>query len=177
MKKLLCTIPVLLVCFLLLLPTVLAAGENSLRLTVDAVEGSVGSIVEVSLTADVKVTDNSKLDSIEFNLVYDASALRLIGAVKENDEFVSDMLDEFDIAMDNPTDGNYRFVAASAKGTGKSGTLLTLQFEILTEGKHELSINDLLYSFYDAETNSQQSYSAEDAAKEKGSCLSCSGGN
>lgn len=177
MKKLLCAIPILLICFMLLLPTVLAAGANSMALTVDSVEGSVGSTVEVAIKASVKNESNSKLDSIEFNLVYDASALRLIGAVKEDDKFVSDMLDDFDIAMDNPTEGNYRFVAASAKGSDKSGTLLTLQFEVLTEGKHELRVEDLIYSFYDTETNTQQSYSADDQTKSSGSCSACSGNN
>lgn len=143
MRKVLTSIVLVLVCFLF---AAVSLAEGEIGITAETLDASEGEDVTVS----VNLTSCLGMDSLQFNLNYDAASFRFVTA--DGGELLSDGLFVF-----NPDeDGVVRFAFACADGLkNDSGTAFTVTFNALNEYGTALTITDALATRYDSGTQEQ----------------------
>lgn len=140
---------VLLTALLLLTALPLTASHAAVeaKIEVMAVDGAVGDVVEIPLV----ITDCEGLDSLEFRINYDASALKFV-RLDNGDVFESEFL------ISNPAEaGLVRVATISAYGLTQSGTLLTLKMKVLKDSGSVVTITDAIATSVDPENDFLQS--------------------
>lgn len=117
--------------------------------------------VVVSVYAEFAFTlDSSVLDSLQFDLEYDAGAFRFIECSSIAGAPESDVLDSSFLWSANCVDeGTVTFASASVGGTQNSGLVARFIFSVVGEGKESaFTLKNVAYSTYDTAANAQTTY-------------------
>ena len=133
MRKLLPILTMLILGVMVIVPVHALAEEDTdttVRIYVSSASGEIGATVEVP----VMLYDCEHVDSIEFNLNYDASALSVV-SVTPGDLFPAEYC-----VSNSDTPGYISIACACRDGLEGSGTLLTVRFEILNETGSALTV-------------------------------------
>ncbi len=130
MKKPLLILSALLMSVCIFLPARALAEEEMVLLTVGTTDGEAGAEVDVP----VLLSDCECVDSAQFDINYDASALSVV-SVTPGDLFPA----EYCIANTDES-GRIRVACACASGLANDGTLMTIRFKILTETGSALTL-------------------------------------
>lgn len=139
-----------------------AAEEQPISFAMEITPAAVGETAKLTITADITETkDNVGMDSLQFTLKFDQSCLKLL----KSETVLGDMVTEPEMAYNasNLTDEGWLFVYYSLTGLTKdgkqlSGTLVTLSFEVLSEGGCDIIMQDIVGSFYNGSTEKQSAF-------------------
>jgi len=120
---------VLLVCF-----ASFALAEGEIGIAVDTVSAAVDDRAVVSLS----LANAVGMDSLQLNIHYDSSALRLI-----EEPVFGDILDDALAVTNTDNLGMVVFAFASRDGLTADGTAITLTFEVLTDVGSAVTVTDV----------------------------------
>ena len=110
-----------------------ALAENEVTLSVDTVDAAVNTEVEVA----IHIGNAAAIDSIQFNLNYDATALEYVSLMPGR-------LFPAEYCIANPDLPNcIRVAAASAYGLSEDGVMLTITFKVLTATGSAITLSDV----------------------------------
>lgn len=161
MRKLLPVLTALILGVMAIVPIHALAEEDTdttVRIYVSSASGEIGANVDVP----VMLYDCEHVDSIEFNLNYDASALSVVSVTPGN-------LFPAEYCVSNSDTPGYISIACACRdGLEGSGTLLTVRFEVLSETGSALTVTthksgeyaEEVISYIDEDYNQYFSYVA-----------------
>ena len=110
-----------------------ALAENEVTLSVDTVDAAANTEVEVA----IHIGNAAAIDSIQFNLNYDATALEYVSLMPGR-------LFPAEYCIANPDLPNcIRVAAASAYGLSEDGVMLTITFKVLTATGSAITLSDV----------------------------------
>ena len=140
-------LPILLV-ILLLLPTAFSrAATTPVAINSDDVRGKVGDTVTVALKIDIEPPKLGQImDSLQFELVYDSSALEFVDIQEVSQDRISILGVQYMCSVSSKA-GAVAFTAAAADGASGSGTLMHIRFRILSPVSTMLVLKKVAYSF------------------------------
>lgn len=131
---------IVLILFLLTAPAGAVAADD-LILTVSEAAGSVGDTIIVK----VNIENAANTEGGQFVLSFDPELLRPVSI--EAEEFITGSADSMDMANLEYAKGQLKFIWVTAYAdTDDSGTLCTVNFELLKEGESLLEINEVVIS-------------------------------
>lgn len=144
MKRILLILTALLFTVTLAVPArALAEEEDSVRIQVDTVSGEKGDQVDLPVLLD----DCTGVDSAQFDLNYDSSALEFV-SMTPGDLFAAQYT-----VVNTDTPGRIRVACASALGLKGAGTLMTLRFRLTTEIGSAVTLSNGIITRVDADYN------------------------
>ena len=136
-NRMLMVLAALLFCF-----AAVSLAEGEIGLAVDTVSAKDGGRAEVS----VALTNAFGMDSLQLNINYDPTALRLV-----EEPVVGGILDGALAVSNTDNMGMVAFAFASRDGLQSDGTALTLTFEVLTEVGSAIVVTDVQATTVDAQ--------------------------
>ena len=133
---------------LLLLPAAAAhAAGTPVTITSDDVRGKVGETVTVTLNIAIEPPKlGQTMDSLQFELVYDSSALEFIDIQEVSQDQIKILGVQY-VCSVNAQAGMVGFAAATTDGTASSGVLMHVRFKILSAVSNMLVLKKVAYSF------------------------------
>ena len=139
----------LIIAVLLLMPSAFAMADTrpSATITCDDVRGNVGDTVTAALNIAIVTTKvGQTMDSIQFILTYDSTALEFVGIQEVSQNSIQILGAEYICDVESST-GKVAFTAASADGAKDSGVLMHVRFMILSATSTVLTLRNFIYSF------------------------------
>ena len=137
----------LLMLLLLLVPAFPALGEEEIGIRVS--NTAIGSDGRAAVT--VSLTDCGGMDSVQFDIWYDSSAVMLVDAMP------GELLSGGTYAFNTDTPGTIRFAYASAEGLKEgTGTAVILTFATLQDTGTAVLVTEAKASRYDGENGAGQ---------------------
>ncbi len=149
----------LLLAVALLLPAATAlAATAPVTITSEDVRGKVGDTV----TATFKITIEppklgQTMDSLQFELIYDSSALEFVDIQEVSQERISILGTQYLCSVSSKA-GAVGFAAAATEGATGSGVLMHVRFKILSAVSTTLVLKKVAYSFVTTSTGSSRGY-------------------
>lgn len=133
---------------LLLLPlSVASAATTPVVITSDDVKGNVGDTVSVTLNIVIEPPKlGQTMDSLQFLLVYDSSALEFVSIQEVNQDRITILGAQYLCSVTANT-GKVAFTAAATDGSSGSGVLMHVRFKILSPVSTMLTLKNVAYSF------------------------------
>ena len=133
---------------LLLLPAAFSRAATT-PVTIDSedVRGKVGDTVTVAFTIDIEPPKlGQTMDSLQFELVYDSSALEFVDIQEVSQDRISILGVQYLCSVSSKA-GAVGFTAAATDGVTGSGTLMHVRFRILSAVSTMLVLKKVAYSF------------------------------
>ena len=133
---------------LLLLPlTFSLAATTPVVITSDDVKGNVGDTVSVTLNISIEPPKlGQTMDSLQFLLVYDSSALEFVSIQEVNQDRITILGAQYLCSVTANT-GKVGFTAAATDGSTGSGVLMHVRFKVLSPVSTMLTLKNVAYSF------------------------------
>ena len=138
----------LLLAILMLLPAALTLADSApVTITSEDVRGKVGDTVTVTLEIAIEPPKvGETMDSLQFELVYDSSALEFVDIQEVSQDRVSILGVQYMCAVSSGK-GAVGFAAAAADGVSGSGVLFHARFKVLSAVSTMLTLKKVAYSF------------------------------
>lgn len=133
---------------LLLLPAGLAqAATTPVTITSEDVQGKVGDTVTATLRIAIDPPKlNQTMDSLQFELVYDSSALEFVDIQEASQDRIKILGATYTCSVATKP-GEVGFAAAATDGCSGSGVLMHIRFKILSPVSTMLVLKKVAYSF------------------------------
>lgn len=136
----------------------------------ETVNGSVGDTVVVPISVSMKLNNNCAIDSIEFNLFYDAEELEFVesstdGCVMDNGSYDSFL---YNLLKTDSGASYFRGAYIGYEGIKESGVMFTISFKIKGSHGSALTLNEVKYSTFDYTAGKQTLYDVDHAIELNG---------
>ena len=133
---------------ILLLPAAFSYADTApVTITSEDVRGKVGDTVTVTVKIAIEPPKvGQTMDSLQFELVYDSSALEFVDIQEVSQDRIRIMGVEYMCSVSTKA-GAVGFAAAAADGASGSGVLLHVRFKILSPVSTMLTLKKVAYSF------------------------------
>ncbi|MDO4565490.1 MAG: hypothetical protein Q4C04_07750 [Clostridia bacterium] len=143
-----------------------SADDTIIDFSSPIVSGAVGDTVAVDIDIITTLTGEAQINSLSFELRFDADAVRLTGVrTDDNNMMLSDFFaDASSPIFNQPEEGLLILAWADTYGSNVSGLFLSFEFEILNSNGSPLTLNDIQFSILETPSSAQVSYNMNPVA-------------